>query len=420
MSNKPLMISAEILCIGDELLIGQVINSNAAWMGKELGMAGIKVIRHTAVGDLKEEIIKALEEALVRANIVLITGGLGPTKDDITKHTLCQFFDTKLVFNSMVFENIESLFTKRGRTVSAGHRHQAEIPENCIPVTNMVGTAPGMWFEYKGKIIVSMPGVPYEMHGMMTDFVIPELLKKFKTPKIIHKTILTQGVGESFLAERIESWEDSLPEHMKLAYLPATGMVRLRLSAMGSHSNLEEEVKQRIEILIPMITDYIYGYDEEKLEEIIGKLLVKKGKTLAIAESCSGGYISHMVTSVAGSSVYFRGGLVPYANDLKQSVLSVNPVHFTTVGSVSEEVAKEMAFQVKTLLKADYGISTTGIAGPGGATPEKPVGTVWIGLATPEGVTAKKFLLGTNRSRVIQVTALTALDLLRRELLKKD
>jgi len=413
------MISAEILCIGDELLIGQVINSNAAWMGRELGLVGIRVMRHTAIADEKKEIISALDEAILRADIVLITGGLGPTRDDITKHTLAEYFNSKLIFNEQAFENVVRLFSLRGRQVPETGKSQADLPEVCTPIYNELGTAPGMWFEKDGKVIVSMPGVPHEMQGMMTGRVIPELKKKFKTPKIIHKTILTQGVGESIIAERIADWEDNLPPYMKLAYLPATGMVRLRLSAMGSQERLEREVDEKLEQVIPLIAEYIYGYGEEKLEEIIGRLLVQQGKTLAIAESCSGGYVSHLVTSVAGSSAYYRGSVIPYANDLKQSILHITPAHFTTVGAVSEEVAREMALHVKALFKSDYAISTTGIAGPAGATPEKQVGTVWIGIATPDEVITRKVLLGNNRLRVIEVTGITALNMLRKELLKK-
>lgn len=413
------MIAAELLCIGDELLIGQVVNTNASWMGKVLGNAGIKVIRHTAIGDEKNLIINALDEALGRADIVLITGGLGPTKDDITKKTLCAYFKTNLVFNERVFSDVERLFKQRGRTVSDINRIQAMVPESCMPVYNTIGTAPGMWFEKNNRIVVSMPGVPYEMQEMMTGYVIPELKKKFNTPLIVHKTLLTQGVGESFLSELIADWEDALPAHMKLAYLPAMGMVRLRLSAMGVNEDLETEVLNELNKIRPVLAEYIFGVDDEKLEVIIGQLLKKKGKTLAIAESCTGGQVSHLVTSVPGSSAYYRGSVIPYSNDLKQSILHVNPGHFNTVGAVSEEVAMEMAARVKEIMKADYAISTTGIAGPGGATAEKQVGTVWIGIATPSGVYARKFLFGENRLRIIQVAGITALNMLRKELLKE-
>lgn len=413
------MIKAEIICIGDELLIGQVVNSNAAWMGTELGLSGIKVIRHTAIGDEKTEIIKALSEALARAEIVLITGGLGPTKDDITKYTLCEYFNTQLIFDQKSFENVERMFKLRGRTVSETNRKQAELPANCKPIHNSTGTAPGMWFEQHDSVIVSMPGVPFEMKAMMSEYVIPELKRKFRTPNIVHKTILTQGIGESFLSDLISDWEDALPANMKLAYLPSPGMVRLRLSASGNNSSLETEVSNQLDKIKPKLAEYIYGFEHDKLEELVGKILTEKKKTLALAESCSGGYVSHLVTSVPGSSVYYRGTIVPYSNDLKQRILGINPVHFTTVGAVSEEVAIEMARNVRDLMSADYAISTTGIAGPGGATNEKLVGTVWIGIATPDKVFAKKFLLGDNRLRVIQVAGITALNMLRKELLKE-
>lgn len=408
------MIYAELISIGDELLIGQVVNTNAPWISRQLNKAGFAVKQITVVGDLEDEIINALDLARKRADIILITGGLGPTKDDLTKQVLCKYFNTHLEFDTQAYNDIENIFRARGREVTPTNRAQAELPASCIPVYNKNGTAPGMWFHADGKVFVSMPGVPYEMEAMMTDFVIPKLMQEFKSTPVIHKTILTQGIGESYLSDMIADWENNLPEYMKLAYLPAAGMVRLRLTGMGESKNMENEMIIETGKLKKLIAPYIYGEEDETLAEIIGKLLRASGKTLATAESCTGGNIAHLITSVPGSSEYYVGSVVSYSNEIKKNELNVNADTLLRKGAVSEEVAIQMAEGVRKKYNVDFAISTTGIAGPDGGSEEKPVGTVWIAVADAEKTIAKKFLLGTNRMRVIQVASETALNQLRK------
>jgi nicotinamide-nucleotide amidase len=408
-------MKTEIISIGDELLIGQVINTNASWMAEQLKLAGIEVIRITTISDTGEEIRSSLREASSRADILLLTGGLGPTKDDITKSTLCEYFDTKLVFHQPSYDQIEKLFGDRGYTISDVNRQQAYIPDNCTPILNENGTAPGMRFEKDGKIIISMPGVPFEMKGIMTDFVLPELSKKLNGHKILHKVVLTQGVGESFLAETISDWESSLPAHMKLAYLPQPGIVRLRISGSGPEMDtLEQELDEKISQLEKLIPELIFGYGEDTLEAILGKVLLEKGKTISTAESCTGGYIAHLITSIAGSSSYYKGSVVAYANEVKMDMLGVKEETLIAHGAVSEETVKEMAAGAIKRFNTDYAIAISGIAGPDGGTEEKPVGTVWIAVAGPSGTFAKKYLFGKNRQRNIRVAALTALNAARK------
>ena len=412
-------IQAEIISIGDELLIGQVINTNSSWIAESLNASGIKVYQSLSISDNKEHILKTLEESMSRSDIIIITGGLGPTKDDITKETLCEFFNSKLVFNKKAYENVEKIFRIRGFKVNEINRQQAEIPDCCIPISNNNGTAPGMWFEKNGKIFVSMPGVPFEMKPMIEDFVIPKLLKHFKTNAIYHKTILTQGVGESHLSEIISDWEDNLSENMKLAYLPQPGIVRLRISAYGeSEEKLKKEVELKTKELQKIIHDEIFGYDNDKLEEIIGKLLIKSGASISTAESCTGGAIAKMITSVPGSSNYYIGSVVAYSNEIKEKILGMKHQTLIDNGAVSEDVVKEMAICVKSKFNTDFAIATSGIAGPGGAVEGKPVGTTWIALASPNDCTAQKFLFGEHRGRNIRKAALTALNMLRKRLTK--
>jgi len=415
----------EIINIGDEILIGQVINTNAAWMAEELNRNGFKVFQFTVISDNREHILQGLEEAGRRADLVLVSGGLGPTKDDITKQTICDFFNTTLVFNEKAFENIEALFARRGWSVNALNRKQAELPESCISLPNRLGTARGMWFETggqadkrtSGQVYIFLPGVPFEMKDIFAREVLPRLKERFQPQGIVHLTILTQGMGESSIAEIIKDWEENLPSHIKLAYLPQPGIVRLRLTATGSDEHLlRQEVESETRKLNEIIPELIFGYDTDTLEAIIGQLLMQQKLTLAIAESCSGGYISHLVTSVPGSSAYFQGSVVAYSNRSKEDLLYVKQDTLETHGSVSEQVAMEMALGAKARFRTDFAIATTGIAGPSGATPEKPVGTVWIGIATPTGVFAHHFLFGDQRERNIRRTALTALNLLRKEI----
>jgi len=421
-------MNIEIINIGDELLIGQVVNTNASWMGEQLSLAGFKVNQFTIIGDTREHILEALWRAGKRSEVVLISGGIGPTKDDITKTTLCDFFGTRLVFSEEAYKDVEALFARRGYQVTELNRQQAYLPEECVSIVNNFGTARGMWFEKdipvpgrQGKTIyVSMPGVPFEMHAMMKDYVIPELTKRFHPKSIFHKTILTQGIGESFLAQIIEEWENNLPPAIKLAYLPQPGMVRLRLSGSGNdeasiHALVEEEAAK----LSKLIPEYIYGTDDDRLEVIIGKLLKEKNCSMATAESCTGGYIAHLITSVPGSSEYFKGSIIAYHNDVKEQMLGVMPETLEEFGAVSAEVVTEMAIGAQANLNVDYVIAISGIAGPDGGSKEKPVGTTWIAIATPEEVFSKQYLFGDSRDRNIRRATLQAMNLLRKNLLGK-
>lgn len=411
-------MKAEIITIGDEILIGQVIDTNSAWMARELNNIGISVIQITSVPDSHEAIIKALTDAAERADIILTTGGLGPTKDDITKIALCDFFNTQLVFDTGSFNNIQRIFLVRGYKMTESNRRQAEIPACCEPLLNEDGTAPGMCFRKNGKIFVSMPGVPFEMKGLMNTRILP-MLKPLSNSVILHKTILTHGVGESFLADKIQDWESRLPKNFKLAYLPQPGIVRLRLSATGNLMEaLKAEMETQINLLYSLVSDYIFGEDEDNLETILGSLLKEMHLTISIAESCTGGYISHLITSIAGSSEYFKGTVVSYSNDVKIETLGITAETINLHGAVSRETVIEMAEGVRKILKTDCSIAVSGIAGPDGGTPEKPVGTVWIAVATPFGETvAKKFLFGDNRERNIRRSALSAIDMMRRQLM---
>ena len=429
-------MKAEIITIGDELLIGQVVDTNSAWIGQQLNLAGIEVQRINSVSDQQKAIVEALDESLSRATIVLITGGLGPTKDDITKLTLSQYFNAPLVHNEQVYKEVEAFFKKWGREVSPLNRKQAEIPSNCQPISNKRGTAPGMWFQLptantdlangntaQPKIVVSMPGVPHEMKAMVENEVLPRLKQLYKLPIIVHKTILLQGIGESYLSEKISEWEDNLKAaNIKLAYLPATGKVRLRLTSKGENrEQLISQIDEQIEKVLPLINNYIYGYEvygqkEPSIEEIVGQALKNNQATISTAESCTAGYISHLLTRLPGSSAYFKGAVIAYANETKENSLGVQPQTIATYGTVSQQVVEEMAANVKQLLKTDYAISASGVAGPDGGTPETPVGTVWIGIATPSRVVAQKFQFGGNREQNIQLTADTALNLLRKEI----
>jgi nicotinamide-nucleotide amidase len=407
-------INAELLTIGDELLYGQIVDTNAQWMSAALSNAGIKVIRKTTVGDLEDEILNALAEAEKRADIVLITGGLGPTSDDLTKPCLVKFFNCELKIHPEALAEVTEFFKSRGRELTEVNRQQAALPECCEKITNKVGTAPGMWFFRNGKVFVSMPGVPHEMKLMMTDIIVPKLKKTFETPVIHHLVIRTAGIGESFLADKIAVWEKSLPKRIKLAYLPGLGEVKLRLTGIGdSLDSLKAETKKLSEKLIPLVGDFIYGYGDEPLEVVIGRTLQEKKLTLAIAESCTGGYLSHLITTVPGSSAYFQGSIVPYAYEIKMQQLGVLPETLERFGAVSEETIREMATKVREKFKTDIGVATSGIAGPGGATPEKPVGTVWIAFSDKNQTIAKKLQLTKDRILNIKYSSQAALNLIR-------
>ncbi len=414
---------AEIITIGDEILIGQIVDTNSAFIATMLNLNGITVKQISSVSDNREHIIKALDEAKERADLILITGGLGPTKDDITKKTLCDYFKTTMRFDEKAYQDVVNLFAAYGKEVTPVNRKQAEVPEICSVIRNHNGTAPGMWFDVNGKVFVSMPGVPYEMKAMMQEQVIPKIKTQFKLPAIFHKTVLTQGIGESYLSEMISDWEDSLAKDtIKLAYLPSPGMVRLRLSTIGNDiKKLTVTVDKKIEELKTIIAEYIYGYEtygeeKESLEQMVGRLLKDKKKTLSTAESCTGGYISHLITKVAGSSDYYIGSVISYSYGIKESELGVSKQVLEIQGAVSQPVVEEMAKAIREKYKTDYSISASGIAGPSGGTDEKPVGTVWIAIATPNKIISEKFLFGNDRLRNIQKTAHAALNMLRKEL----
>ncbi len=416
-------MQVEIITIGDEILIGQIVDTNSAYIATLLNLNGISVKQISSVSDDKIHILKALDEAKERADIILITGGLGPTKDDITKKTLCEYFKTTMRFDENAYQDVVKLFAQYNKEVTPINRLQAEVPAICEVVRNYNGTAPGMWFDVDGKIFVSMPGVPYEMKAMMKEQIVPKIKERFKLPKIYHKTVLTQGLGESFLSELISDWEDSLAAvNIKLAYLPAPGMVRLRMSTKGDdETKLIEAVDKKIEELKKIISEYIYGYEifgeeKESLEQIVGNLLRNKKKTISTAESCTGGYISHLITSIPGSSQYYVGSIISYSYGIKETELGVSKKLLDTEGAVSKVVVEQMAKAIREKYKTDYSISASGIAGPDGGTTDKPVGTVWIAIATPEKVISEKFLFGNNRKRNIEKTANAALNMLRKEL----
>lgn len=412
-------MKVEIITIGDEILIGQIVDTNSAWMGQELNLIGASVVRITTISDSLDIIKSSIKSAEQRADVVLITGGLGPTKDDVTKKALAEYFNCGFTFYPEIAEHISRLFARFGKEITEINRLQAELPSACKPLQNDQGTAPGMWFETSDTVFVSMPGVPYEMKGIMRQHVLPLIAKKFSAPTILHKTILTMGMGESWLSEHIAEWEDNLPTEIKLAYLPSPGRVRLRLSAIGGDAKrLQALLNEEVQKLEKMIPDLIFGYDTQTIEEVVGKLLLEGEKTVATAESCSGGLVAHKITSVTGSSAYFEGSVVSYSNAVKVNELGVSQEDLKNFGAVSEPVVRTMAEGVRKKLKTDYSISTSGIAGPTGGTDEKPVGTVWIAVSSSDKTIAKKFQFGHNRVRNISLTANAALNMLRKMMLE--
>lgn len=420
-------MKAEILTIGDEILIGQITNTNSVWIAQQLNLIGIKVVHMASVSDDKVAITKAFEAAEQRADFVFITGGLGPTKDDITKKIFADYFNTILQMDEKVLLHVRSFFEKRGKELSEVNRQQAMVPKGCFVIHNQNGTAPGMWMKKNNTVFISMPGVPYEMKGMMTEVILPKIISENKLPYIFHKTVLTQGIGESALAEIIESWEDNLvTKNIKLAYLPQPGIVRLRLSTFGENLNiLKENVETEISGLKKIISKYIYGYEEygkepSTLEKMVSDLLREKQKTISLAESCTGGFISSLFTAIPGSSEIFKGAVVPYNNIAKNKLLQVDKTIFEKFGAVSKDCVIQMAEHAKIKFDSDYSISTSGIAGPTGGTAEKPVGTVWVAVSTPEKTIALKFIFGDDRLRNIQMTANAALNILRKLLLKEE
>ncbi len=413
---------AEIITIGDEILIGQIVDTNSAFIAKELNKIGIEIFQITSVHDDSTHILQAFKDAENHAEIIIITGGLGPTKDDITKQTLCAYFDDVLIQNDAVLAHVEELFAKyiNNTPISDLNRKQALVPSKAKVLKNAFGTAPGMWIEKNDKVFISLPGVPYEMKALIANEVVPRLLTHFKRPFIVHKTVLTYGLGESVIAERIADWEDHLPAFIKLAYLPNLGKVRLRLSAKGSSlPEIEQEVSRQLAMLMPMIADIYVGMEEdEEIEQSIGKLFTQKGKTLALAESCTGGKLASKFTTNPGASKYFMGGVVSYATASKEDILKVPSQLINQFTVVSAEVAQSMATQAQKLFNSDYALSTTGNAGPTKGDSEAEVGTVFIALATPNGVFSEKFEFGKNRNRVIGKAVNKALEILFKEILK--
>ncbi|TKT88727.1 competence/damage-inducible protein A [Dyadobacter frigoris] len=415
------IIRAEIITIGDEILFGQITDTNTQWIGAELTGIGIRPVRKTSVGDLQQDIIAALSEASQRVDVIIVTGGLGPTKDDITKHTFCKYFNTELKINEDALALVTDFFAKRGREMTELNKQQAALPENCTYIPNLWGTAPGMWFEKDDVIYVSLPGVPYEMKSLMTHAILPKLKERFIFNIITHKIIRTIGIGESFLAEKIADWEDALPSHIKLAYLPHFGQVKLRLTATGDNQDtLDAELKEQVDQLVPMIQEFIFGYDTDELESIIGKLLLQNDATVSTAESCTGGFVANQITNVPGSSGYYEGSIISYSNAIKMHILGVSRETLEDFGAVSEQTAREMAEGARRKLNTTYAISTTGIAGPDGGTPEKPVGTVWIACATPKETVTQLLTLRNDRKVNIELTSSYVLNLLRKTILKTE
>lgn len=411
-------MQAEIITIGDELLIGQVVDTNSAWLGRTLSEDGIKVTQITSVQDDPNQIMRTVNEALSRVSIVLVTGGLGPTRDDITKHTLAKLFGMKLVRDEQVYETVRRQLAVRGIAFNELNREQALVPDGCTVLPNRNGTAPGMWFERGGKVLVSMPGVPFEMKALVTDEILPRLRTHFSLHANVHRTAITFGLAESILAERIAPWEAALPANLRLAYLPSALCIRLRLSAYETDpEKARSEIDRQFDRLAGLIPHYLVGYGDDTLESATGALLRSRGETLATAESCTGGNIAHRFTAMPGASDYFLGGVVAYSNEVKTALLGVDPDSLNRYGAVSRSVAEQMAEGVRRATGATYGISTTGIAGPTGGTPGKPVGTVWMAVATPEGVHARCMVFGSVRAQNIERSSSNCINLLRLQLL---
>lgn len=412
-------MKAEIITIGDEILIGQIVDTNSAWMAQRLGEIGLSVGRKYSVGDTAAEIKSAVEESMQRADVVLITGGLGPTKDDITKHTLSELFDSPLVRHQPTFERVARMMTLRGIEFNELNQAQALVPECCTVLDNLKGTAPAMWFEHQGKVVVSLPGVPFEMEALMLTEVLPRLKDHFALRSVVHRTAITFGLAESMMAELIEPWESALPDHLHLAYLPSPTQLRLRLSAYDvDQQQAQAEMEEQMAALRELIADYFVGYEEDTVASVVADMLRHRHQSVAAAESCTGGQVSSAFTAMAGASDYFMGGVVAYDNSIKTSLLGVQQSSLDEHGAVSQQVAIEMAEGVRRLCNTTYGIATTGIAGPTGGSEQKPVGTVWIAVAGPDGTVAEMKNHGKLRAQNIQRAAVAAINLLRRELLK--
>jgi nicotinamide-nucleotide amidase len=410
-------IFADIITIGDEILYGQIIDTNSQWISAELDKIGIKVLRKTSVGDNREEILKILQESEQRSHLILMTGGLGPTSDDITKQTLAEYFKSKLALNKEALEDVSNYFKSKGKDLSDLNRQQAFLPEVCECIPNKSGTAPGMWFDKNGKIFISMPGVPFEMKAMMQQEVLPRIGRKFKTPVIFHKMVKIVGIGESYLSEKITDWEKNLPSNIRLAYLPLIGELKLRLTATGAD---KEQVKQQVEeqvlMLRKIIPEYIFGFDDDLLEKVVGSMFEKRKMSISSAESCTGGYLAYLLTTIPGSSAYYWGSVIAYQNQIKTDILGVRQETIDQYGAVSEQTVKEMAEGVRKKFGTDIGVSSSGIAGPSGGTEEKPVGTVWIGYSDKNQSFAKKLMLGNDRDINVKLTCIAVFNMIRQTL----
>ncbi len=409
-------MTTHLITIGDEILVGQTINTNAAWIGQQLALIGVKVNKTITISDTKEDILSSLIQSQKEADLVLLTGGLGPTKDDITKHVLCEYFNTELELNEDVLTDVKAFFEKFNKPFLEVNKLQAMLPKDCEVIRNYMGTASGMWFEKDNTYFVSMPGVPYEMKHLMDSSIINKIKEAFNTSDLFHYTVLTQGIGESYLAEKIVDWENDLRANdLGLAYLPSPGMVRLRISSYKGH---KQQVLEKVKELYNLIPTYIYGEENDTLAGVVGDLLQQKEKTVSLAESCTGGYVSHLLTEIPGSSAYYQGSIVCYSYDIKEHELNVPNDILLEKGAVSEEVVLILSEEIRKKYKTDYSIAISGIAGPGGGTEDKPVGTVWIAVRSDKEVVAKKFTFGDNRKRNIKKSALTALNMLRLLILK--
>ncbi len=410
-------MNASIITVGDEILIGQIVDTNSAFISKSLSSIGFRINEKISIGDSAEQISSTLDKALTEHDLVVVTGGLGPTKDDITKYTIASLFDCKMVHHPEVTEHIKGILEKRGIKFNALNQTQAMLPEACTPIFNLHGTAPGMWFERDGHVLISLPGVPFEMKELINSEVVPRLKSHFTLRENIHRTMITSGLAESILAETIEKWEDALPYYIKLAYLPSFGRVRLRLSAYEiESSDVREEINEAFAELETIIPQYVVGYESASIEELVHAKLIASGGTLAVAESCTGGNIAAKFTALAGASAYFQCGVVSYSNEAKENILGVKHSSLAVHGAVSEQVALEMVLGVQRISGSDYAIATTGIAGPTGGSDEKPIGTVWFGIATPTKAFAVHVHCGSERSQVIGRATATAISLLKEEL----
>ena len=407
-------IFADIITIGDEILYGQIVDTNSQWISAELDKIGVKVLRKTSVADRREEILNILKESEGRSHIILMTGGLGPTSDDITKQTLAEYFKSELVLNKGALDDVTRFFKSKGKDLSELNRQQAFLPEACERIPNQSGTAPGMWFNKEGKIFISLPGVPFEMKAMMQQEVLPRISKEFKTPVIFHKMVKIVGIGESYLSEKISDWEKELPSNIRLAYLPLIGEIKLRLTATGKEREaVKQEVESEVLKLRKIIPEYIFGFDDDLLEKVVGSMFEKRKLSVSSAESCTGGYLAYLLTTIPGSSAYYWGSVIAYQNMVKTEILGVRQETLKEYGAVSEQTVKEMAEGVRKKFGTDIGVSSSGIAGPSGGTEEKPVGTVWIGYSDKNQTFAKKLMLGNDRDINVKLTCIAVFNMIR-------